>query len=179
MCFAGESLAQNLEFLAEKITRGSTEEKREALRQIRNLETAEASLKAVPALRDSAEIVRATAAFSVIYLPKDEAFSVLLPLLSDKKEIVRREAAYALGKVRNSSAVNPLLQILQKDKITEVRNAAVVALGEIGDVSAVDALTRILQRRPRETDEFTRRSAARSIGQIAQIIQDKAKVLTP
>jgi HEAT repeat protein len=179
-CFAGESFAQNLEFLADKITRGNTEEKREALRQIRNLETPEASLKAVPALRDSAEIVRATAAFSVIYLPKDEAFSVLLPLLSDKKELVRREAAYALGKVRNPSAVNPLLQILQKDKITEVRNAAAVALGEIGDVSAVDALTRVLQRRPRETDEFLRRSAARSIGQIAQIIQtDKAKVLTP
>ena len=194
--FAGNFFAQNNVFtqkeidflplkiaLQKKIQSGNVEEKREALKQIRNLETAEASSLAVPALRDSSEIVRATAAFSVIFLPLDEAFKVLSPLLSDKKEIVRRETAYALGKVRNPLAVNPLLQVFQKDKNAEVRNAAIVALGEIGDVSAIDALTRILQKKPKnddEADDFLRRSAARSVGQIAQIIQTgKVKVLTP
>ncbi len=170
-------------YLEQRIKSGSDEQKRDALFQIRNLKSAEASLLAVPALTDKAEIVRATAAFSVIFLPKDEALNVLLPLLSDKKELVRRETAYALGKVGNSAAINPLLQVFQKDKIADVKNACVVALGNIGDASAVDALTRILQNKPKKenpADEFLRRSAARSIGQIAQLIQtNKVEILTP
>ena len=150
------------------------------LLQIRNLQTAEASRIAVPALKDSSEIVRATAAFSVIFLPQNEAFQNLIPLLADKKPLVRRETAFALGKVGDSNAVNLLLQTFQKDKILEVRNAAIVALGEIGDVAAVAELTKILQRKPSSKDDFTRRSAARSIGQIAQIIQTgETKILTP
>jgi HEAT repeat protein len=169
--------------LERKIQSGNDEEKRDALFRIRNLESAEASLLAVPALQDKSEIVRVTAAFSVIFLPKDEALNVLLPLLKDKKELVRRETAYALGKVGNPNAINPLLQVFQKDKIADVKNACVVALGEIGDAAAIDALTRILQNKPKRenpADEFLRRSAARSIGQIAQIIQtNKTEVLTP
>ncbi len=178
--FAGNSSAQNLQSLPEQIRFGTTEVKRSALFEIRNLESAEASRLAIPALTDANETVRATAAFSVIFLPKEEAFAVLAPQLNDKSELVRRETAYALGKVQNPSAVISLLQLLQKDKISDVKNAAVVALGEIGDVSAVDSLTKILQRKSIEKDEFLRRSAARSIGQIAQIIQiQKVQVITP
>jgi HEAT repeat protein len=194
--FAGNLSAQNNVFdqktidflplsisLQKSIESGNTEQKREALKVIRNLETEEASRIAVPALRDSSEIVRATAAFSVIYLPKDEAFRALAPLLSDKAEIVRRETAYALGKVQNPLAVNLLIERFQKDKVLEVRNAAIVALGEIGDVSAINFLTGILQKNPKredDADEFLRRAAARSVGQIAQFIQTgKTKVLTP
>ncbi len=178
--FAVQIPAQNLETLNEQIRNGNTEQKREALFQIRNLETAEASRIAIPALRDADEIVRATAAFSVIYLPKTEAAQVLISNLKDKSEIVRRETAYALGKVGDVSAVNRLLQTLRQDKIFEVRTASAIALGEIGDVSAVDELTKILQRKPNETEEFLRRAAARSIGQIAQIVQTNDEtVLTP
>lgn len=167
--FAGNSFAQtNLEALAEKIRTGNVEQKRDALFQIRNLESAETSRAALPALRDPAEIVRATAAFSVIFLPRDEAAQNLLPLLQDKFELVRREAAYALGKIGNSSAVKPLIEILQKDKISDVRNAAAIALGDIGDAGAIDALTQILQQKPSDKNEFLHRSAARSIGRIAQ-----------
>ena len=182
--FAGNIFAQtDSATFTEIIKNGNTEQKRTALFQLRNLETESASRIAIPALKDSSEIVRATAAFSVIYLSKDEAFQVLLPLLSDKKELVRRETAYALGKVCNPQAISYLFQIFQKDKIIEVKNAAIVALGEIGDVSAVDFLTQILQKKPKkenEADDFLRRSAARSIGQIAQIVQTgKIEVLTP
>lgn len=170
-------------FWERQISLGSNEQKRGALFQIRNYQTAQASRIAVPALRDKSEIVRATAAFSVIFLSKDEALNNLLPLLKDKKKIVRREAAYALGKIANPQAINPLIQTFQKDKISDVKNASIVALGEIGDASAIDALIAILQRRPKKEnppDEFLRRSAARSIGQIAQIIEtDKIEVLTP
>lgn len=181
LVFSAHASAQtSFENFAETIERGSAEQKRDALFQIRNLKSAEASRVAVPALRDAAEIVRATAAFSVIFLPKTEAFAVLSPLLQDKSALVRRETAYALGKVGDANAVNLLLQTFQKDKIAEVKTAAIVALGAIGDASAITELTKILQRKPSEKEEFWRRSAARSIGQIAQIIQtDKTRVTTP
>jgi HEAT repeat protein len=177
---AGQVFAQTLENLAGQIRSGSTEQKRSALFELRNRQTEAASRTAVPALKDSAEIVRATAAFSVIFLPKDEAFTALAPNLQDKSEIVRRETAYALGKIQNSAAINPLIQTFQKDKSTEVKNACVVALGEIGEASAVDFLTQILQSKPTEADEFLHRSAARSVGQIAQLIQIRqAYTVTP
>lgn len=180
LCFAGKSSAQNLENLSEQIRFGTTEIKRNALAEIRNLENETASRLAIPALADADEIVRATAIFSVIFLPKDEAFSVLTPLLQDKAEIVRRETAYALGKIQNPAAVNILVQTFQRDKILEVKNACIIALGEIGDVSAVGFLNEILRAKPKEKDSFLRRSAARSIGQIAQIIQiQKSQVVTP
>lgn len=170
----------HLENFTEIINRGSVEQKRDALLQIRNLQNIEASKIAVPALKDSSEIVRATAAFSVIFLSKDQASAVLSPLLQDKSALVRRETAYALGAVGDSNVVNSLLQTFQKDKILEVRNAALVALGEIGDVSAVPELTSILQRKLSSKEEFTRRSAARSIGQVAQFIQTgETEILTP
>ena len=163
------SFAQNnLQYLAEAVRAGTTEVKRTALLEIRNLRSAEASRLAVPALNDSSEIVRATAPFSIIFLPKDEAAQLLVPLLQDKSELVRREAAYALGKVGNPATVDPLIQVLQKDKINDVRAAAAIALGEIGDISAVNVLGRLLQKNRKDEEEFLRRSAARSIGQIAQ-----------
>jgi HEAT repeat protein len=177
---AGKLSAQTLESLDEQIRSGDAEQKRSALFAIRNRRPAEASRVALPALGDSAEIVRATAAFSVIFLPSDEAFSALVPYLTDKSELVRRETAYALGRIQNASAINPLILAFQKDKSIEVKNACVVALGEIGDAAAVDFLTQILRQKPSEKDEFLRRSAARSVGQIAQIIQIRqAYTVTP
>ncbi len=114
---------------AERLRNGSDEEKRDVLFQIRNLQTEEASRLAIYSLTDSSEIVRATAVSSVIFLPFDEAVQLLLPLLQEKSLFVRRETAYALGITRNPTAVNPLLQILQRDKEIEVRIAAAIALG--------------------------------------------------
>lgn len=172
-------LSKKLEF-EQALRFGSIEQKRNALSQIRNLQAVEASRIAIPALTDDSEIVRATAAFSVIFLPKEEASGALLPLLNDKKELVRREAAYALGKVGNTGSVTPLVRILQTDKILEVRAASAIALGEIGDAAAVSELVKVLQRKLIAKEEFVRRSAARSIGQIAQKIQiNKRKVITP
>lgn len=171
-------------FWEQEIKSGSDEEKRDALYQIRNYESARASSVAVPALADKSEIVRATAAFSVVFLSPDEALSVLSPLLNDKKsELVRREAAYALGRIGDPAAINFLIQTFQTDKSFDVKNACIIALGEIGDVSAINALVRILQNRPKKenpADDFLRRSAARSVGQISQIIQiNKRETLTP
>ena len=180
VCFAGKSLAQTNEYLTEQIQFGTTEVKRDTLFQIRNLQSESASRIAIAALKDKQEIVRATAVSSVIYLPSAEAFSLLLPLLRDKSQFVRRETAYALGKLQNENAVQPLIQLYQKDKTVEVKNAAIIALGEIGDASAIDFLTKIFAQKPKDDNEFERRSAARLIGQIAQIVQiNNSYAVTP
>jgi HEAT repeat protein len=166
--------------LRAQIASDSIEAKRTALFEIRNYSSADASRLALPALTDKDEIVRSTAASSVIFLPKAEAARALLPLLGDRAEFVRREAAHALGEVGDASATSSLATLMQRDKVLEVRTAAAVSLGRIGDSSAVNALVGVLQKKPTEDDEFLRRSAARSIGQIAQMQTSGATaVLTP
>lgn len=182
--FAGESFAQTPEQIqsySERIEFGTEDVKRNALADLRNFRTETASRVAIPALSDSLEIVRATATHSVIFLPKDEAVQVLLPLLNEKSEFTRRETAYALGEVESISAIQPLLDLLLKDKKLEVRTASAVALGQIGDISAVLALSNVLQKKPKESEKFLRRAAARSIGQIAQNLQriDVEPIVTP
>jgi HEAT repeat protein len=152
----------DFELLAKQINNGTIEEKRDALYRIRNLNTADASRLAVPALYDSAEIVRATATHSILAIPSEEAARILLPLLKDKSAYVREETAYALGKTRSKLVTDDLILLLQKDKSDEVRGACAVASGLIADVKAFDALVKALSRK----NDFIQRSAARSLGQI-------------
>src|SRR5690606_21280657 len=111
------------------IASGTSEVKRDVLHRIRGHRSADASELALPALRDSEPIVRATAASAVIWLDPYEATQVLAPLLSDRSEFVRREAAYALAKAGSSAAVPRLSEVLRRDSDIEVRAAAAIALG--------------------------------------------------
>jgi HEAT repeat protein len=172
--------SQNRDQLSDTIRNGTTEQKRDALFQIRNLKSEIASRTALPALTDKEPIVRATAASSVTFLPKSQAVKSLVPLLEDRDEFVRRETAYALGSIESAEAAPPLLNLLRKEKIIEVKSAAVVGLGQSGNPSAVEPLLGILKARPNEDTEFLRRSAARSIGRIAQIVRTSdSYVVTP
>ena len=178
--FAVNSSAQSLESISNDLASGNIELKRNALFQIKNLRSETASRLAIPALSDADELVRATATTAVIFLPKTEAAQVLIPLLADKATFVRGEAAFALGEVSDVSATAPLIRSLQKDSSDEVRSATAVALGKIGDATAIESLTGILKKKPSDGNEFLRRSAARSIGQIAQIVRSgKNRVVTP
>jgi HEAT repeat protein len=113
-------------------------------------------------------------------MPPDEASSVLIPLFGDKDEFVRREAAYAAGEAGHDLASAGIVRLLQRDKSLEVKAAAAVALGKIGDPTALDSLTATLRARPTEDNEFIRRAAARSLGQIAQMmLTGRSKVITP
>ena|SRR5438552_2490821 len=167
-----------LDTLGKNVSSGTNEEKRDALLQIRNLGSEEAARFAIPALTDKDEIVRATAVSSVVFLAKDESARLLIPMLNDKAEFVRREAAFALGQVGSNSATSSLLALMQHDKSREVKAAAAAALGLVGDVAAVDGLISLLDKKPDENAEFIRRSAARSIGQIAQILANEKTALT-
>jgi len=160
-----------VEHLRAKIAAGSTEEKRNALFEIRNLRTEAAARLAVPLLSDQVEIVRATAASSIIFLQKDEALKLLVPLLDDASPFVRREAASAIGELQIAAAAPALIEALRKEKEIENRSAAAMALGKAGDPSAIGPLTSILKNRPSESQEFLRAAASRSIGEIAQTIR--------
>ena len=162
------AFSQDLSAYAEKLRSGNIEEKREALFQLRNLRSEDASRIAVTALRDSTPIVRATAASSVIFLPKTEASAALLPLLRDKDEFVRREGAFALGQVGDPAAGSQLVSTLSNDKSAEVKTAAAIAIGKVGDPAAVSVLVELFDKMPNDDNELLRSAAARSIGQIAE-----------
>lgn len=178
--FAVNSFSQTLDSLSNSILSGTSEQKRDALFQIRNLRSEIASRIALPALADADEIVRATAAAAVTFLQKPEAVAALAPLLKDKAEFVRKEAAFALGNVESPDAAAALLQLLQNEKNLEVKAAAVIALGQSGNPNAVESLINILKDRPKVEAKFLRRSAVRSVGQIAQIVKTgNAYLVTP
>jgi HEAT repeat protein len=172
--------AQNLTPIETAVRTGTTEQKRDALFQIRNLKSEIASRTAIPALKDADPTVRATSASSVIFLPKLEALAALTPLLNDKDAFVRKEAAYALGNVESPDAATLLTELLRREKDLEVKAAVIVALGQTGNLATIEPLIAILKGSPKEDEEFIRRSAARSIGQIAQINKTgKESVVTP
>lgn len=176
----GSTYGQGLAALGERVRAGNNEEKRDALFQLRAMRTEEASRTALPALNDQEPIVRAAAAAAVVFLPKPEAVAALVPMLSDKQPFVRKETAYALAEVADPSAAGQLLRLLQNEKDPEVRAAAVIALGTGGSIDAVPYLTGLLASRPKDDDEFLRRSAARSIGTIAQVFRTgSAYTVTP
>lgn len=163
-----------------RLNSSETEERRDAVMRLGGLKRPEGSRAAADALDDSAAIVRATAARSVLALPPDEAAALLIPRLQDKDAFVRQETAYALGETRSRQAVPALVALLQsKEKEDGVRGAAAVALGQIGDEAAVVPLAELLGRRvpaggiiarvrrsKKDENEFVRRAAAHSLGQI-------------
>ncbi|REJ78092.1 MAG: hypothetical protein DWQ47_17250 [Acidobacteria bacterium] len=160
--------------LERAISSGSVEEKRDALYRIRVLGTEESARLAVRALRDPEPIVRATAAGSLANLPSSEAVPVLVQLLKDKDEFVRKEAAIALGQTYDASAEMALLETLENGDEEAVRAAAAEALGKTGTGASLPTLTRTLSQKPKDRNQTTKRSAARSVGMIAGRLRKSA-----
>ena len=181
LIWAGSVLAQaNISAISSAIDNGTSEQKRDALFAIKNLRSEPSSRAALPALADRDEIVRATAASAIVYLPADEAVRALEPLLNDKSPFVRHETALALGKVGDRRATASLERLTLKDADAAVRTAAVSGLGSIGDPASIATLIAILKRKPTEDDEMLRRSAARAIGQVFHLITfGNTKIVTP
>jgi len=166
-------LQLEIEKQKQRLSSTEIEERRDALMHLGRLRRPEASRVAASALTDLMPIIRATAASAVVSLPPDEAAGVLVSLLADKDEFVRQQVAYALGSTKSRSAVPPLVERVNLDKMDSVRAAAVVALGQIADESAVVPLVTTLtgttsgaKKQKREKNEFILRAAARSLGQI-------------
>ena len=90
----------------------------------------------VPAVRDEA-----MAALKAI---GEHAVIPLLTALKDKDWRVRLKATEALGGLGSKTAVQSLLEIVQRDPDTAVRQDAIRALGNIGDPSATELLLGLL-----------------------------------
>ena len=173
---APTALQQEIEKQTERLRSPEVEERRDAVMRLAVMRRPEAARATLPALRDPAPIVRATATGALLSLPGEESAASLIPLLTDLDEFVRREAVYALGHTRSRSAVPPLIERLNSDRSDQVRAAAVVGLGEIGDESAVVVLAQILaptsstpatqKKRKSKENEFVLRATARALGQI-------------
>jgi len=172
-------LQREIEKLRVRLSSPDMEERRDAVTRLGAMARPDSSRAALPALKDAAVVVRATAARAILSLPANEAAAALLPLLADKDEFVRRETAYALGQTRSRTAVEALATALARDKEAGVRGAAAVALGQIGDEAATPVLTEAIGRRiarsgflnritfrRTEENEFVRRSAAVALGQM-------------
>lgn len=170
-------LQLEIEKHARRLGSAETEERRDAVTRLGSMHHPTASRAALPALHDSAPIVRATAAVAISSLPPSESAELLIPMLADKDEFVRREVAFALGKTHSQSAVQPLIERLISDKKDSVRGAAAVALGELKDAAATLSLaetlspgfgvaTRSSKKSKKEKDLFLLRAAARSLGRI-------------
>jgi HEAT repeat protein len=162
-----------------RLASSESEERRDAVMRLGAMKRPESSRVASSALRDSSAIVRATTVRAVLSLTSEEAAALLLPLLQDKDEFVRQETAYALGETHSRSATPALIALLGKEKKDGVRGAIVVAFGQIGDEAAVISLAELLGRRvpasgiinrvrrsKKDENEFIRRAAAHSLGQI-------------
>lgn len=91
----------------------------------------------VPAVRD--EAVAALGSLG------ESAVEPLVKVLEDQDWRVRLRATEALCVLKSSTAVEPLVGLLQHDPDTAVRQEAARALGHIGDGAAVDALLGVVE----------------------------------
>jgi HEAT repeat protein len=149
----------------QRLNSSDVEERRDAVMRLGAMRREAASRAVLPALQDSAPIVRATATKAILSLGSDASAGYLLPLLNDKDEFVRRETAYALGHTRSRTATSALSERLLTDKEDGVRAAAAVALGEIADEAAVVPLVQALSS-TKKPNMFVLRAAAVALGKI-------------
>lgn len=98
----------------------------------------------------------------------------LLAALKHDDGNIRRLAASALGKIGDTRAVQPLLDLLAVESKPQVRQYAVKALGEIGSTMALPILTRIAQDENEKT--YTRKSALEAIQRINSVMSDQSAI---
>ena len=74
-----------------------------------------------------------------------QRFPELIEYLTHTNGNVRRLAASALGKIGETQATIPLIELLRHEKKPQVRQYAVKALGRIGDNRALTILEKIAE----------------------------------
>jgi HEAT repeat protein len=119
---------------------------------------------------------RMTAARAFCELRDERAIAPLLQLLNDICPLVRVSVTYALGRNPSPLAVDPLIDLLDRDWNGYVRKGIVWALGNCGDRRAISPLIHALK-----TDiSAVRLWAASGLAQIAKVnFADVIGVLPP
>jgi HEAT repeat protein len=108
--------------------------------------------------------VRCEAALALAALGRSstQVVEALSVALEDGDEAVRRAAARALGKTRDSSAAEPLLDTLEN--APELWQEAASALSELRHAAAIDRLRGMVRS---ATDSRTRRGAIRALAALS------------
>lgn len=91
-----------------------------------------------------------------------QAVPLLIKHLNDKEMGVRVNVAKALGRLKDKSAVKPLIQALRTDEAPGVRWSASEALGLLGDIQAIDALNQATK----DTDSDVRKAANTALSKL-------------
>jgi len=89
--------------------------------------------------------VRAGMADALGQLRDQRAVMALIATLGDENPNVRESAAKALGATEDFLAVDPLVMVSKRDRVSDVRWWAVHALGDIGDPRAVGSLVELIE----------------------------------
>ena len=85
---------------------------------------------------------------------------LLIVFLQDSECEIKSKISWILGELQSSSAVEPLYQLLLKDKYQEVKENAAIALGKIGGQSVLN----LLQDALKSEDWFIRKCATSALG---------------
>ena len=98
-------------------------------------------------------------------LKKKQKVNQLIKALYYKKDdIIRSSAAMALGELKNTIAVEPLMNALG-DEYKYLRSSAAESLGQLGDTRAVDRLVKVLSDR----ESNVKISAVKALGQLGDV----------
>jgi ATP-dependent DNA helicase RecQ len=105
------------------------------------------------------------------------AVPALIATLRSPDGNARRLSASALGKIRDTRAVGPLLQMLAVEKKPQVRQYAVKALGSLADPRALDLLSKISE--DRNEMDYTRSAAGSAISECRKAKPTSQETVNP
>ena len=99
-------------------------------------------MKQATKIRVMSAILMAGIVLGAVTLVAAEKYDTIeiIKILSSKNLGLRTSAAYLLGEHEDTSAIGPLIAMLQYDSEYSARTSAAIALLRIGDVSAIAAL---------------------------------------
>jgi|GEM_PF-6490660 len=119
----------------------------------------------VEAVKNDSSKVRGTVIYNLHKIKDPRVCDVLIDVLQHKNNQEHRKyAAISLGKLGDSSAIEPLLEALRKEEEhVDVKYSASEAIAEIGDLRAIEPLAEIIDN---HTDDKTRQYASDALDQI-------------
>jgi len=130
--------------LFERVRDPNESVRRAAIETLANLQDERVVPVLLEACRDASAKIRSAAIQSLGYIEAPATLSYVLSALRDQDPWVRYYAARALGQLRNSEAIDALMEVARMDSANHVRIAAAEALGAIGGRRVVSILAPLL-----------------------------------